>query len=449
MNKRENTTLLTTKEDTPKKRLDKKPLPYPIVGLGASAGGLKSFESFFSGMPKDKKPDMTFVVVQHLSPDHESILTQLLQPFTSMKVFQVHDGLVPQPNSIYVMPPGVDMALKNGAIDLSKPASSRNHRLPIDHFFCSLAKDQGDKAIGIVLSGTGSDGTQGIKAIKELGGMVMVQAPESTEYAGMPQSAIDTGMVDYVLVPDQMLNVLIGYSPKPLDNNSSSKRVNEPPFTTSLHKLVSIIRTQTGHDFSSYKLNPIQRRIDKRMARLQIDSIESYVTYLQQVNNEAKELFNELLIGVTNFFRDPSTFDSLRELVIPKLFAQKNPDQVIRIWSVGCSTGEEAYSLAMMFHAHMDQIDTQFTIQIFATDLDSLAITSARKGIFSAPSTKDLPMGFLSRYFTTHSWGKNHEVETYRINKVIRDMVIFSQHSVTKDPPFSRLDLICCRNLMI
>jgi two-component system, chemotaxis family, CheB/CheR fusion protein len=429
--------------------VDVQPLPdreagrFPIVGIGASAGGLAAFEAFFSGMPVDADPGMAFVLVQHLAPDHKSILTDLIRRYTLMQVSEVEDGMEVQINCAYIIPPNRDMAFLNGTLQLLEPAAPRGRRLPIDFFFRSLAQDQRERAIGVVLSGTGSDGTLGVRAIKGEGGMVMAQKPESTEYDGMPRSAIATGQVDFELPPAEMPAQLIAYTAhafgkRPLPATVPDKTEN------ALKKIFVLLRAQTGHDFSQYKPSTIQRRIERRMAVHQLESMDGYIKFIQQSPEEVEALFRDMLIGVTNFFRDPEAFNVLEEQIIPKLFAGKGADATIRIWVPGCSTGEEAYSLAILLAERQETLKKSFKVQVFATDIDSQAIAAARAGIYPASIATDLTPERLVRFFAAEP-GES----AFRIHKGIRDMLVFSEQSVIKDPPFSRLDLISCRNLLI
>ena len=321
---------------------------FPIVGIGASAGGLAAFEAFFSGMPVDTDPNMAFVLVQHLAPDHESILTDLIRRYTRMQVYEVEDGMVVRPNCAYIIPPGRDMAFLNGSLQLMEPSAPRGQRLPIDFFFRSLAQDQHERAICIVLSGTGSDGTLGIRAIKGEGGMVMAQTPESTEYDGMPRSAIATGLVDYELTPAEMPAQLIAYVAHAFARRHPPVTAIAPKAENALKKILVVLRAHTGHDFSQYKPSTIKRRIERRMAVLQIETMDGYLKHIQQTPEEAESLFRDLLIGVTNFFRDPEAFAALEQKVIPRLLKGKPTDSFIRVWVPGCSTGEEAYSIAIL-----------------------------------------------------------------------------------------------------
>ncbi len=417
---------------------------FPIVGIGASAGGLAAFEAFFSGMPSDTDPDMAFVLVQHLAPDHKSLLTELIRRYTRMQVFEVEDGMVVEPNCAYIIPPNRDMAFLNGSLQLLEPSAPRGQRLPIDFFFRSLAQDQCERAIGIVLSGTGSDGTLGVRAIKGEGGMVIAQNPESTEFDGMPRSAIATGLVDFELPPAEMPAQLIAYAKHAFGQHRQSVTVDTSRTESALKKIFVLLRAQTAHDFSLYKPSTINRRIERRMAVHQIDTIDNYVKFLQQTPPEGEALFHDLLIGVTNFFRDAEAFQVLEEQVIPKLFEDKPASSVIRVWSAGCSTGEEAYSIAILLQERMAALKQNYTVQLFATDIDSRAIATARTGLYPASIAADITPERLSRFFTAESDGS-----AYRVHKAIRDMLIFSEQDVIRDPPFSKLDLISCRNLLI
>ncbi len=417
---------------------------FPVVGIGASAGGLAAFEAFFFGMPADTNPNMAFVLVQHLAPDHKSMLTDLIGRFTRMQVFEVEDGMQVQPNCAYIIPPNRDMAFIDGTLQLLSPVEPRGQRLPIDFFFRSLALDQRERAIGIVLSGTGSDGTLGVRAIKAEGGMFMAQDPDSAEFDGMPRSAIATGLVDYVLPPAEMPVQLMAYVAHAFGKPPLLASIPASKAEDALKKIFIALRSHVGHDFSQYKPSTILRRIERRMAVHQLDSIDSYVRFLHQVPSEAEALFRELLIGVTNFFRDPAAFKALEELVIPKLFANNPPGSAIRVWSTGCSTGEEAYSLTILLQEYRETLQQDYTVQVFATDIDSRAIATARAGIYPTSITADISPERLKRFFTLEPDGSG-----YRIHKSIRDMLVFSEQDLIKDPPFSKLDLICCRNLLI
>jgi two-component system CheB/CheR fusion protein len=425
------------------KPIDASPAVFPVVGIGASAGGLAAFEAFFAGMPADRDPGMAFVFVQHLAPDHKSILGDLIQRHTRMAVHEVTDGMVVQPNCAYIIPPGHNMALLHGSLQLLAPSPARGHRLPIDFFFHSLAQDQRERAIGIVLSGTGSDGTLGVRAIKGENGMVIAQNPESAEFDGMPRSAIATGLVDYVMPPAEMAGKLIAYAAH-LADRPHLEAVPSNKTENALKKLFVLLRTQTGHDFSLYKPSTINRRIERRMALNQIDRLESYIDYLDKTPDEIDALFRDLLINVTRFFRDTDAFTALAKDVIPDLLDHRPPGVPLRLWVVGCSTGEEAYSLAILLAEHMEKSKRSTPVQLFATDIDSHAIAMARGGVYPASISADVSPERLARFFTIDTDGG-----FYRINKNIRDMLVFSEQDVIKDPPFSKLDLISCRNLLI
>ena len=431
-------------EDLPLQAPDTTEGSFPIVGIGASAGGLAAFEAFFSGMPKDKDPGMAFVLVQHLAPDHHSILTEIIQRHTPMQVFEVEDGMAVKVNCIYIIPPNTDLALIDGTLQLLAPTEPRGRRLPVDFFFSSLAQSLHERAIGIVLSGTGSDGTQGVRAIKAEAGMVMAQNPATTEFDGMPHSAVATGLVDFELAPADMPAQLMAYVAHAFGKVGRLGLVPSPKTENALKKIFLLLRAQTSHDFSQYKPSTIYRRIERRMAVNQVESMDAYVKYLQQIPAEVEALFRDLLIGVTNFFRDPDAFKILEEQVIPKLFEGKPDGAMIRAWSTGCSTGEEAYSLAILLHERVTDLRADYKVQVFATDIDSRAIATARLGLYPASIAADISPARLARYFTVEPDGSG-----YRVKKTLRDLLVFSEQDLIKDPPFSKLDLISCRNLLI
>ena len=419
-------------------------MAFPIVGIGASAGGLAAFEAFFSGMPAATDPGMAFVLVQHLAPDHKSMLTELIRRCTRMQVFEVEDGMQVQPNCAYIIPPNRDMAFLDGALQLLEPVAPRGQRLPIDFFFHSLAADQHERAIGIVLSGTGSDGTLGLRAIKGEGGMVMAQNPASTEFDGMPRSAIATGLVDFELPPAEMPAQLMAYAAHAFGRLPRANTAAPAKSDNAMKKIFVMLRAQTGHDFSQYKPSTIHRRIDRRMAVHQISGVNDYVTYLQQTPAEVEALFRDMLIGVTSFFRDPEVFAALQARIVPQLFDGKPPGATLRVWCAGCSTGEEAYSLAILLVERMEALKSSYTVQIFATDIDAQAIATARAGLYPASIAADFTPERLARFFTPEADGS-----AYRIHKGVRDLLVFSEQDLIKDPPFSRLDMLCCRNLLI
>ncbi len=425
---------------------------FPIIGVGASAGGLAAFETFFSSAPFTAStapatpplPHMAFVLIQHLAPDYKSLLPALIQRCTRLTVIEIQDEMKVRPNFIYVLPAGHDVILQNRTLKLLPPSGHPGLHLPINIFFRSLAQDQHERAIGILLSGTGSDGTQGSRDIKGEGGMVIAQTPSSCEFPGMPQSVIDSDQADYVLPPGDMPAKLITYIThafhKPPSAPSNSLFIDEAV----RKKIFLTLRTQTGHDFSQYKPSTIHRRIERRLAVHQLESIDEYVNYLQQSPQEIEALFRDLLIGVTRFFRDPEAFKILEERVIPKLFNGKPNGSTVRVWVPGCSTGEEAFSIAILLHEHMSVLKPNYQIQVFATDIDRHAIKSARSGIYPTSIANDISPSRLEQFFTAEPSGNG-----YRIHKEIRESVVFSEQDLIKDPPFSKLDLISCRNLLI
>ncbi len=417
---------------------------FPVVGIGASAGGLAAFEAFFSGMLADVDPGMAFVLVQHLAPDHQSILAELIRRYTRMRVFEVEDGMAVLPNCVYVIPPNRDMAFLNGVLQLMEPSAPRGRRLPIDFFFRSLAQDRRERAVCIVLSGTGSDGTQGVRAVKGEGGMAMAQTPGSAEYDDMPRSAIATGLVDYELSPAEMPARLAAYAAHAFGALPRALRVPSSRTENVLKKIFILLRSRTGHDFSLYKPDTIRRRIERRLAVHQIETIDGYLRYAQRTPAEVEALFRDLLIGVTGFFRDPEAFRVLEDTVIPGLFDRPPANDAIRVWVPGCSTGEEACSIAILLQERLEVLKREFRIQVFATDIDAQAIAKARAGLYPAGIAAAITPERLARFFTLEPDGN-----TYRIRKSIRDMLVFSEQDMIKDPPFSRIDLISCRNLLI
>jgi two-component system, chemotaxis family, CheB/CheR fusion protein len=414
------------------------------VGIGASAGGLAALEGFFSAMSSHHEPGMAFVIVQHLAPDHKSILTDLIQRCTPLRVTEVENGVTVQPDCIYIIPPNRDMALLHGSLQLLEPTTPRLRRLPIDFFFKSLAQDRRERAIGIVLSGTGSDGTIGVRAIKSEGGMVMVQHPEAAEYDGMPRSAIATGLVDFVLPVAEMPAKLLAYAGHAL-RKASQPTADEPPAgDVALATIFVLLRAQTGHNFSQYKPSTIYRRIQRRMAMHQIENLEGYVRLLQGMPAEVDVLFRELLIRVTSFFRDAEAFEVLKSELAQRVLPAKRAGQSIRVWVPGCCTGEEAYSLAILLQELVAEVDRDLEVHVFATDIDGTAIEQARSGIYPAGIAAEMSPERLARAFDAEP-----ESGRYRVKKALRDLLIFSEQDVIRDPPFSRLDLISCRNLMI
>jgi two-component system, chemotaxis family, CheB/CheR fusion protein len=414
---------------------------FPIVGIGASAGGLEALEAFFKLMPSDA--GLAFVLVVHLAPTHISILPELLQKRTKMRVCQIADGMQVERNCVYVIPPNKDLTILHGTLNLMDLSQPRGVNLPIDSFFRSLAQDQERNAVCIILSGTGTDGTLGVKAIKGKTGMVMVQDEESAKYEGMPRSAISTGLVDYVLPPGEMPGQLVKYTRHATRKAAPRIAPIGGPIPQALQKIFVILRARTEHDFSLYKKNTICRRIERRMNVHQIDGISDYVRYLQESDREANILFKELLIGVTNFFRDPEAFHLLQTKALPRLLAGKPDDYAVRVWVPGCASGEEAYSLAIVLHECMEQLGRHFHVQVFGTDIDEDAINVARAGIYPESIVADVSQERIRRFFTKEEDGQ------YRVRKLIREMLVFAPQNVIKDPPFTKLDVLSCRNVLI
>jgi len=415
----------------------------PIVAVGASAGGLEALEQFFAEVPA--ACGVAFVVVQHLDPHHQGMLPALLQRASQLTVIQAGDHMPVKPDWVYVIPPNKDLSIQRGKLRLLEPRVLRGLRLPIDAFFKALADDQHERAIGVILSGMGSDGTLGLRAIKENAGLAVAQSPESAQFDSMPRSAIDAGLADIVAPPRVLWEKILAYlkhSPRGLHATPETAPASKS--RSSLEQILILLRDRTGNDFSLYKKNTMYRRIERRMGLRQIDAIAGYADYLRENPQELDLLFKELLIGVTSFFRDPEVWASLKTEVIPALLAEYPAGKALRAWVPACSTGEEAYSLAMIFKEVLaeSQSPRPFKLQIFATDLDQDAIDKARQGFFPATIAGEVSEDRLSRFFNVDGGG-------YRIKKDIREMVIFAPHNVIMDPPFTKLDLLCCRNLLI
>ena len=413
---------------------------FPIVGIGASAGGLEALEQFFGNVPNGC--GMAFVVIQHLDPTRVGIMPELLQRITPMKVVHVSDRLKVKPNCVYVIPPNKSMSMLNGALYLFEPVETHGLRLPIDVFFRSMAEDKKEKSIGIILSGMGSDGSLGLKAIKEKNGVVLVQEPCSAKFDSMPRSAIQSVVVDVVAPASELparLITLLQFIPIVTDD-IDKEVIN----ISNLEKIIILLREQSGHDFSLYKKNTLIRRIERRKGVHQIDKINNYVRFLQGNPKEVEILFKELLIGVTSFFRDTAVWEMLEGEILPALISDLPDRYVLRAWVTGCSTGEEAYSLAIVFKEVVERLKKHknITLQIFATDLDTDAIEIARKGTFPQNIAVDLTTDRLNRFFTADAAG-------FRVNNAIREMVVFAPQNVIKDPPFTKLDILSCRNMLI
>ncbi len=417
------------------------PSPVSIVGIGASAGGLEAFQELLQALPEDT--GMAFVLVQHLAPKHESILSELLSKATKMPVIEVREGMAVQPNHVYVIPPNADMSVVDGVLHLSPLAADRARRMPIDMFLRSLADDQQGRAIGVILSGTASDGTLGLQAIKALGGVTFAQDDASAKYSAMPRSAIAAGIVDYVLPPDSIARELKRIAKHIhifADDQSDAGELGAS--SEALNKIFAMLRNTSRVDFSYYKHGTIKRRIVRRMFLRKIDSLEEYLRFLRKNHDEVEALFNDVLINVTVFFRDPDAFEVLRKQAFPLMLNGKGPNAPIRIWVPGCSTGEEAYSLAIALLEYLGEKASDFQIQIFATDVSENIIQKARAGVYPESIAMDITSERLRRFFQKVDSG-------YQISKSIRDMCVFAKQDIAKDPPFSKLDMISCRNVMI
>jgi two-component system CheB/CheR fusion protein len=411
---------------------------FPIVGIGASAGGLEALEAFFEHMPPDN--GMAFVVVTHLPLHHVSLLPELLGRCTTMRVVEAADKMAIEPNCVYIAPSNMYLSILHATLYHLEPPTGASLQLPIDVLFRALADAQGARVVGIVLSGTGTDGTLGLKAIKGAAGMTIVQSVQSAKYDGMPRSALATGLVDYVLPPSEMPAQLLVYAQGAYRQARAPEPV--PALSEVLQKIFILLRGRTGHDFSAYKRNTLSRRIARRMNVHQILDPQHYVRLLQEQPHELDLLFKELLIGVTSFFRDPEAFDMLTHEAVPSLLAAKADSEDVRVWVPGCSSGEEAYSLGILLYEGLERAAKRCKVQIFATDLDPQAIETARTGLYPEGITVDIRPDRLARFFIK-------EEHTYRLTKEIRDMVIFAPHNVISDPPFTKLDFLSCRNLLI
>lgn len=411
------------------------PAVIPVVGIGASAGGLNALEALLPAIRSDS--GLAFVIVQHLDPDHESALAPLLQRLSPIPVAMIKDETPVEANQLYVIPPNTSLTIVDDRLHLAPPREQRGLRTPIDGFFLSLAEARGERAAGVILSGSGSDGTLGLRAIKEHGGLTIAQ--DGAEYDGMMRSAVRSGMVDFVLPLDQIPAKLADYFHH-LDGHR--QRTESEEAADHLTQICVLLRTRTGHDFSGYKDKTVARRVQRRMQVLQIDSVPAFIERLRKEPGEVDILLQDLLIGVTNFFRDPQAFGALEQKVIPQLFEGKGPHDTVRIWVPGCSTGEEAYSIAILLREHMPKGSGAPKLQIFASDIDEQALAVARIGRYPAAIARDIPAPRLERYFV-------REDGTYRIASDLRELCLFSAHNLLRDAPFSKLDLISCRNLLI
>ncbi len=408
-----------------------------VVGIGASAGGLEAIEKFFNNMPQD--PGMAFVIIQHLSPDYKSLMDEILSKHTNLEIIQAKDNIEVEANKIYLLPPKNNLKLFHGKLYLTPHKGQRSLNLPIDIFFRSLAEDKKEKGIAVILSGTGSDGTRGIRHIKELGGMVIVQDQNTAQFDGMPRSAIIAGMVDFILAPEEMGETLVKYIKNPIFSQTSSKIIDDQePF----QKIFEMLKRYSGVDFSFYKKSTVVRRIEQRMGINQLSSIEDYLEFLYDSTNEINILYKQLLIGVTRFFRDKEAYEIVRKKVIPELVKSKAEKEALRIWVAGCSTGEEAYSMALLFQDFFETNGYEQDYKIFATDIDKDAIEFAGQGIYPESIAEDVPEEYLKKYFKNTGG-------FFQVNRDIRERLVFAPHNLIQNPPFNNMDFISCRNLLI
>jgi len=415
-------------------------LNFPVVGIGASAGGLEALQELFTELPLT--PGVAFVIVQHLSPDYRSLMDELLARYTRMVIHRVEDGMSIEENHIYLIPPGKNMTIFHGKLLLTDQQPTRTLNLPIDIFLRSLAADQEQNAIGIILSGTGSDGALGIRAIKENGGIAMVQDDRSAKFDGMPRSSISTGMVDFILPPAKIADELVNYVKHPFVKSKADIEQMLTNDDNRLLKLISILRTEKGIDFSDYKDSTILRRLEKRISINRLPGLDEYVRFIQDNTKEINILYNEFLIGVTRFFRDDDAFALLRKQVIPFLIKADNQNKELRVWVVGCSTGEEAYSIAITLREYMEEHGLFKDIKIFASDIDNQALEYAGLGLYPESIAGEISPARIARYFVKKNNG-------YQVSDSIRSMIIFAKHNILQDPPFSKIDLITCRNVLI
>ena len=407
-----------------------------IVGIGASAGGLEAIDSFFRKVPVDS--GLAFVVVQHLSPDYKSLMAELLSKHTDIPVHRIEEGMTVKANNIYLIPPRKNLTIFHGRLLLTEQIRE-GLNLPIDVFFQSLAEDHNELSIAVVLSGTGSDGTRGIRAIKDRGGMVMVQDEESAKFSGMPNSAIATGLVDFIISAEDMSEQLMAFVKHPYSTHQKISEINEND--TDLTRILALIRDKRKLDFTFYKPNTVIRRIERRISINQLNDLSEYAQFIEANPQEISTLYQELLIGVTSFFRDTFVFEEVSKKWLPDI-TQHIEDNELRGWVSACSTGEEAYSIAMMLAEYREQSGQNFRIKIFATDIDKVAIEKASMGIFPESIVADLPKDYLNKYFIRRD-------ESFQINQKIREMVVFAQHNLIKDPPFTNINLLTCRNVLI
>jgi two-component system CheB/CheR fusion protein len=410
---------------------------FPVVGIGASAGGLEAFRQFLKSLPSDS--GMAFVLVQHLNPSHESMLVHLLAPHTSMSVQQAEQWTKVEPDHVYIIPPNTQMAIRQGVLELSPRTEERRPNLPIDHFFSSLALDQRSRSVGVVLSGVASDGTLGLEAIKEAGGVTFAQ-DESARFDGMPRSAISAGAVDFVLSAEDIGSKIVELANHP--HFGARQTDGDLAKGPELDKVFTFLQSRTGVDFTHYKMPTIRRRLSRRMVLRRTETLKDYLALLEREPSESNALFDDLLITVTEFFRDSETFDALAEKVFPAMLEERSPDEAIRIWVPGCSVGKEVYSVAIALLEYLERVKRSFPIQIFGTDVSERSIEFARAGKYPDSISATVSPERLKRFFMKVDG-------SYQVTRTVRDLCIFSRQDLTRDPPLAKMDLISCRNLLI
>jgi two-component system, chemotaxis family, CheB/CheR fusion protein len=411
-----------------------------VVGVGASAGGLEAFTQLLGALPP--KPGMAFILIQHLDPQHHSMLADILSKTSKMPIHEAKDGVDVQPDCIYVIPPNTNMAIRERKLVLTPRTHSQHPHLPVDFFLRSLAEDQKSNTIGVILSGNGSDGVAGLAAIKAEGGVTFAQDEKSAKFSGMPHCAIASGNVDFILPPNQIPDVLLKLVRHPYVTRVGETVQFSSSDNEGLEKVFQILRSLNGLDFSHYKPPTLQRRIHRRMALQRIEKLNEYASFLQEHPDEVEKLYGDLLINVTSFFRDPHAYEALQKQAFPRIVKNRAANTPIRIWSPGTSSGEEAYSLAIVILEYLGQIGMNLPVQIFGTDVSETSLEKARKGIYPESISEDVTPERLLRFFVRVEGG-------YLIGKSVRDSCVFSRHNLFNDPPFSNMDLVCCRNVLI
>lgn len=414
--------------------------PTHVIAVGASAGGLEALERFFDNVPAQS--GLAFVVVQHLSSDHKSMMGELLSRHTAMPVRTAHDGAAPEPDTVWLIPPGADLVMEGGVLRLLDRRPKPALHLPIDTFMESLASERGERCVAVVLSGTGSDGTRGLRAVKEAGGYVIVQTPSSARFDGMPSSAVATGLADLIVPPEEMPEQLVRLARGGLPEVPAPTRRASSGAADTYRLIFDLLRAHAGVDFSRYKSTTVVRRVARRMAIGRFEDLAAYCGHLAESAAERESLFNELLIGVTRFFRDDDLFDRFGAEVVRSMVERATPSGGIRVWVPACSSGEEAYTLAILFNEEMEAQDRRLDVKIFASDIDRRALDVAARGRYHDSVAADLTPTRVAKYFEAGDG-------TLQVVPAIRSMVLFAQHDLTRDPPFTRLDLISCRNLLI